>query len=729
MVHGKPCSYRKAYEEPQISHIAPNTITPWNKKSPDIGVSISRLETKLETRFQLLYEVIQNISPSAKRRLDGHCFDEEHLRSPRKKPCRAPLLIPNLRRFLNNNEAQFKSKEQEMAVVHSCNSTDDALVVLSTGAGKSLVFMLPAYIQKEKVSIVIVPLLALQQDLIKRCEDAGLQACLWNAKDVAGTLVVVVSAEHLSSAKYVAFVRQLYATNKIHAIFVDEAHLVLLWQTFRESLRNIRNFIRPESVQVPVIALTATAPPAIEKEIAFSCGLSRFKIIRQETSRCNIRYQVKDVSSRFLYRKVDEALHSFRKDFSSPSWRAITFVQAREDCETLCTMLNALSPDVPCFKYHAGMDAGERIQMQRKWEDASDGLPHVMVATRAFGCGIDISTVRVVVHAGIPNTLTDFIQESGRAGRDGKCSISLVLNVTDAKRYSACTDTELSHFGSVDMLREDNSECRRWLLDSFIDGVSHDGSCLQRGMEPCDNCSLSTTTGANPTKQVRSSSYGNHKNRIYGPGWGLNIASDNSSFPVYDTQSLPEGREIRKTTRSSSASCTSATPQEIRCGYSPRITKFYCPICSVSKAALIEHKRTDNEKSWPCYRNRCLRCAQEGHSVNNCSMFKSVQGACRSCGVRMFLGSMVHPNGTYGQKCCPIKKIICTAHLVWADPQKRMKLVDSFPELSEIDTVEDFDAWIRGNQKAYARNCADFSTPGFSLIAPWIFTNVLGLKV
>ncbi|CDF40458.1 ATP-dependent DNA helicase RecQ family protein [Chondrus crispus] len=288
---GEPCSYENAYEQLQMTASALDTNASAGTHPIDVTSHISRLEMTLQTRVEVLHNAILHISDSllGKRRLNEWVGTEGYAVLPEKRICQPPSLLKQLQIFLNRSDAHFKSQEQEKAVVHCVAPKSDALVVLPTGAGKSLTFMLPAFTHKTKVMVVVVPLVALQLDLIKRCEDAGIQACQWNARDVAGARIVVASAEHLSSPDYQCFLRELKVMNKLHAIFVDECHLVLLWHSFREAMKYLRGFIRPELVNVPVIALTATAPPSIEQQITSACGLSDFITVRQKTSRRNIR--------------------------------------------------------------------------------------------------------------------------------------------------------------------------------------------------------------------------------------------------------------------------------------------------------------------------------------------------------------------------------------------------------------------------------------------------------
>ena len=164
------------------------------------------------------------------------------------------------------------------------------------------------------------------------------------------------------------------------------------------------------------------------------------------------------------------------------------------------------------------------------------------------------------------------------------------------------------------------------------------------------------------------------------------------------TPSRRPDKDWRMKKWSSCASETSASAKDICTGNSPRLTKLFCPVCSVNKSSLVEHKHNADERYWECYNRHCLWCGQEGHGVKKCTMFRGIAGACRGCGVRYCLGSIVHPARTFGQNNCPIKKIISMALLVWNDTNMRQELRDAFQYLASVRTVEEFEKWIRGNE-------------------------------
>lgn len=265
--------------------------------------------------------------------------------------------------------------------------------------------------------------------------------------------------------------------------------------------------VRPVGVSVPLITLTATCPPKISDRIGSSYGMKNWEVVRQETSRRNLRYAVRDVREENLCRELDKELCRLYEAYNSCSFRAIVYVPTRKGCEQLCVTLSVLTPEIPCFKYHGGMEPMDRKEVQKDWRYDSDGKGHLMVATSAFGCGIDITTVRVVIHAATQKNLTEYIQESGRAGRDGKPACLVFYTAGGELRTTSQGDRpfepdsdpqqlqissvngwEEAMFGNVDGLTENSGDCRRWLLDRFVDGNVARKSCDECDMERCDVC-------------------------------------------------------------------------------------------------------------------------------------------------------------------------------------------------------------------------------------------------
>ena len=718
LMHGPPCRSSDAVSQTGTQSLTEEKPLPQG----DFGEIISRIDRMEKILLQVLNSCIENhpVSDTAE---DNPVFKlsmkrgadllEKDIDSSKKK-LRPNPRVPSkfktqMRNFLDKQDAEFRSTQQELAVNYCMSIRKDAIIVLPTGGGKSLTFMLPAFIHVEKVVVVVVPLVALQKDLVRRCSEAGIQAALWNSRDIAGARVIIASAEHISSQDYQAYIKEQHALQRLHAIFIDEAHLILLWKKFREAFTLLYRYVRPKPLDVPVFGLTATAPPTIEGKIAEACGMSDWNVIRMSTSRSNIRYAVIDVKKETMFREVDKHLCELGKQYSTASCRAIVYVPTRQNCDSLRDMLTYLSPGIPCFKYHAGMNAEDRDGMQRNWEDTSDGRAHVMVATAAFGCGIDVPTVRIVIHAGRPRTLTEFIQESGRAGRDGKVASSVVLNTSGSggsrdaeedrvpfkkadfvpmKEHAWSNDM----FGAVEGVQQHSKTCRRWLLDEFVDGTPPEYTCQDRGMELCDICQLNNA-GATP------------------------VPVPSSCF----TQPIAATGNVESKSTGTKSTTTAASAQHVKSDYGSRVCTNFCPVCTVATRRVVEHDGSENEKDWSCYRDRCLRCAQIGHSVKDCVMFKGTGKCCHACGLRKVDNLVIHNRNEYGRQVCRFKKIMCVAVLCWGNLALRKQMCSAIDGLRTIQRPDELSKWLLGDPLITGSDGM-----GLRSFMPWFFTSYLG---
>ena len=438
------------------------------------------------------------------------------------------LVLKALRNVLGDEEATFRGEQQGDALVLVSDGRKDGLIVFPTGSGKSMMFLVPAAMNKTKICIVVVPLVALADDLMRRCTLMGIQAVYWRDRYTAGARIVLASAEHIIKEDYRAFVEETHARRALHAIFVDEAHLFLQWADFRPVLNLVHEKIRPKSAApVPLFAMTATCPPSMEKDICRQLALEAPHVIRQCGSRRNISYRVQRVDEEDLRYGVSQRIRSDVSMFGtdkSTTIRMIMYCTTRSECEELANVLRfTLSRKTRLFKYHAGMEKEERTEEYLGWSSnvapGTQTAPNVsvMVTTCAFGCGVDIPDVRVVYHLRVPDTAIGFLQESGRDGRDGKKALSVVLwpdskgeaerNPTDVginpenmveKDPAACIPEMWNRkhrtkadprFGTMHAFMSMNSVgCRRWALDKYNDNVSGQGRCAERGMEVCDVC-------------------------------------------------------------------------------------------------------------------------------------------------------------------------------------------------------------------------------------------------
>ena len=312
-----------------------------------------------------------------------------------------------------------KFKGLQEGVIQSILSGQNTFVIMPTGGGKSLCYQLPALMQ-EGTAIVVSPLIALmknQVDAIRSVSEHDGVAHVLNSslnktevkqvkQDITNgiTKLLYVAPESLTKEDNVEFLR----TVKISFMAVDEAHCISEWgHDFRPEYRNLRNIIQRIGDNIPIIGLTATATPKVQEDILKNLGMSDAKTFKASFNRPNLYYEIRPKT-----KTVDADIIRFIKQNEGKS--GIVYCLSRKRVEELAQALQVNG--IKAVPYHAGLDAKTRSKHQDKFlmEDID-----VVVATIAFGMGIDKPDVRFVIHHDIPKSIESYYQETGRAGRDG----------------------------------------------------------------------------------------------------------------------------------------------------------------------------------------------------------------------------------------------------------------------------------------------------------------------
>ena len=336
----------------------------------------------------------------------------------------------------------FRTPQQE--IITTVLEQKDVITLLPTGGGKSICFQVPA-LAKQGTCLVISPLIALMQDQVKNLKNLGIKATTISSgikQDEIITLFdnikfgnikfLYISPERLQSA----FIQQKLKEVNVNLIAIDEAHCISEWgHDFRPSYRNIK-ILRDLKPNVNFIALTATANKRVLNDIQENLDLKSPKIFKKSFIRNNLAYQI------FT---VEDKLNRLLKIFTKTKLPAIVYVNSRKRTVEIANFLTANN-----FKssfYHAGLSAVEKQLSFTNW--MTEKTP-IIVATNAFGMGIDKPNVGIVVHYNLPSSIENYVQETGRAGRNNKKSFAALLhNENDLLLFKEQTEKRLPNIADI----------------------------------------------------------------------------------------------------------------------------------------------------------------------------------------------------------------------------------------------------------------------------------------
>ncbi|MFC4874768.1 DNA helicase RecQ [Negadavirga shengliensis] len=400
------------------------------------------------------------------------------------------IVKENLKRIFGFN--QFRGNQQ--AIVDNILEGNNTFVIMPTGAGKSLCYQLPAVI-KEGTAIVISPLIALMKNQVDQLNSFGINAHFLNStlsksetnkvkSEVQSglTKLLYVAPESLTKEENVNFLK----TANVSFVAIDEAHCISEWgHDFRPEYRKIKSIIAQIGNNLPVIALTATATPKVQQDIQRNLQMEEADLYKSSFNRTNLYYEVRPKVKNETKKEIIKYIKS-QKGKSG-----IIYCLSRKKVEEIAELLKVNG--ISSAPYHAGLEGNVRVKNQ---DDFLNEEVDVIVATIAFGMGIDKPDVRYVIHYDVPKSLEGYYQETGRAGRDGLEGHCLMFYRYDdiIKLEKFNKDKPVNERENAKVLLQEmaayaeSSVCRRRFLLHYF------GESLEKDCGYCDNCKKSKET-------------------------------------------------------------------------------------------------------------------------------------------------------------------------------------------------------------------------------------------
>ncbi|OBR15452.1 RecQ family ATP-dependent DNA helicase [Colletotrichum higginsianum IMI 349063] len=512
---------------PQVLRPTPNRRTPLKKTRPRAQEMSSDYGDDTDADMLALaqdFELRQSSSAETTRgrgvlaATSGNASQLSRAIEPLKKrePAKAKLSIPpelmkhswsaDVRKALKDRFRMRGFRSNQLEAINATLAGKDAFVLMPTGGGKSLCYQLPAIISSGKtrgITIVVSPLLSLMQDQVDHMSALNIQAVSLNGETNAQKRnqifssfkerspelyiqLLYVTPEMLNNSQnFMRALTNLYVNKRLARIVIDEAHCVSQWgHDFRPDYKALGK-LRHQFPTVPIIALTATATQNVIVDIKHNLGMDSCQVFSQSFNRPNLTYEVRRKEKELIHKIADLIMSKYDGQCG------IIYTLSRKTSEQVAEKLRS-QYGVKANHYHAQMTPEDRIRVQREWQ--ADKI-HVVVATIAFGMGIDKPDVRFVIHHSVPKSLEGYYQETGRAGRDGNPSdcilffgyqdvATLKKMIADGEGSEVQKERQRIMLNRVTAFCDNRENCRRVEILRYFGEVFNSDDCEKT----CDNC-------------------------------------------------------------------------------------------------------------------------------------------------------------------------------------------------------------------------------------------------
>lgn len=581
--------------------------------------------------------------------------------------------------------ASFKSVHQAELAVSIVANQDDILGVLPTGGGKTLTIVLPLMNElggENKTSVLVAPLVGLRDQIVRFVRSFGFSCDVWNSEystpPALSPRLVVVAVENAVCQEFVAYLKDLDNFGRLCRVIIDECHLINSSCTFRSAFRKMA-VVRVGSF--PLVLLSATVPPSLERELSITFS-SVFKVVRMSTVNWKQQFAIRKVDSDNLFVTAAQVIKAKLQHGRC----AVLFVKSMSEGRALTASLNEL-------KYKAAFYSSELSPVDRQNLCSLLGSQfNVLVATSAFSVGIDVRTIDIIIHYNCAWSLLDYMQECGRAGREGQISHCVLLSKNNLTSSSG--DEAMNEY------IKNTSVCRRAIISRFMDNATV--YCPQQAnCQFCDIC-LSDTGAQPPAKKQRFTAYPvSETKELSSDGLSIRPVKKNPSGGEI-LRAVSEDGKVEALGKAKPPSIQTAAYLSVQKRFAQqykdlegliKLLRFVkeqgCAVCLLNSKGGQLHTLGQ----CPYMKNTCISCYGKKHS-DQCSRERLIK-LCFRCAMPGNLGPLFRHGDHYGIKCQQglDDLLVPVAMQIWRNEERRASVFKDLVTGVQFDNVHNYSGY------------------------------------